>query len=102
MNELMESYNVSLRTCYRYIKRGLTEFAKEMGLLGYDKKKIICEYGDEPLFLTMLNRVIKEDDAERAQEEEAEQDNINNRRLPPLYRFYCGHAFSEGGRAPRG
>ena len=102
MSELTLKYQVSLRTCYRYIKKGLAELAAEMEKLGYDKKKILCEYGDEQLFLTMLNRVIKEDDAERAQEEEAEQDNINNRRLPPLYRFYCGHAFSEGGRAPRG
>ena len=100
MGELIDRYKVSLRTCYRYIKKGLAELAANMEELGYDKKRIICEYGDEPLFLTMLNRVIKEDDAETEQNSR-EQGDVNNRRLPPLYRFCCG-AFSEGERAQQG
>lgn len=99
MNQLIERYGVSLRTCYRYIKRGLSELVKQMEELGYDKKRIFCEYGDEPLFLNMLNRVIKEDDAEI--EQKKKEGTINRRPLPPLY-LYCGNAFSEGGTAPRG
>ena len=99
MNELIDRYAVSLRTCYRYVKKGLSELALEMEALGYDKRRILCEYGDEPLFLTMLNRVIREDDAER-EKERAEKAALNTRRLPPL--FYCERAFSSDGRAPRG
>lgn len=99
MNELIDRYAVSLRTCYRYVKKGLSELALEMEALGYDKRRILCEYGDEPLFLTMLNRVIREDDAER-EKEGAEKAALNTRRLPPL--FYCERAFSSDGRAPRG
>ncbi len=99
MNQLIEKYGVSLRTCYRYIKRGLSELVKQMEELGYDKKRIFCEYGDEPLFLNMLNRVIKEDDAET--EQKKKEGTINRRPLPPLY-LYCGNAFSEVGTVPRG
>ena len=99
MNDLMAKYGVSLRTCYRHIKRGLTVFAEALAAIGFDKKRIIVEYGDEPLFLTMLNRVIKEDDAEP--ERERADREINNRPLAPLC-LYCERAFSEGGRARRG
>lgn len=101
MNELTLKYQVSLRTCYRYIKKGLAHFAAEMEKLGYDKKKIFTEYGDEPLFLAMLNRVIKEDDAEN-EEEDLGKTEINNRRLPPLCHFCYGRAFSSDGTAQRG
>ena len=98
MDELMREYHVSLRTCYRYLKRGLSDLAKELASLGYDKKRIISEYGNEPLFLTMLNRVIKEDDAENEDRERGKEINDFNRR--PL--LYCEHAFSAVGRAQRG
>ena len=101
MNELMERYHVSLRTCYRYIKKGLSEFSKGLESLGYDKKRVLCEYGNEPLFLTILNRVIKEDDWEEEKEKErADERRINSRPLP--YQFYRACAFCEGERAPRG
>ena len=99
MEELMQEFGVSLRTCYRYIKKGLADLASELEALGFDKKKIIVEYGNEPLFLSMLNRVIKEDDAETSARE-SEKGGINNRPLP--LRFYCASAFSLGGRAQRG
>ena len=100
MSELIDKYRVSLRTAYRYIKRGLAEFAGTLSELGYDKKRILMEYGNEPLFLTMLNRVIKEDDAE-TENNKSERAKINSH--PPLLcRLYCENAFCEGGRAPRG
>lgn len=99
MNELTLKYQVSLRTCYRYIKKGLAELAKEMEKLGYGKRKILSEYGDEQLFLTMLNRVIREEDAER-EKENSKKGPINNRLLPPI--FYCERAFSSGERAQQG
>jgi len=99
MGELIERYRVSLRTCYRYLKKGLGELAKELEDLGFDKKRILMEYGNEPLFMTMLNRVIKEDDSEC--EEAAKASQINSRPLPPLCSLY-GNAFSLDGRVPRG
>ena len=104
MNELMEKYGVSLRTCYRYLKRGLREFADALASQGFDKKRILCEYGNEPLFQTMLNRVIKEDDLEREKEieKQREETSINTHPLPPLCRLCRESAFSEGGRALRG
>ena len=97
MNELMEEYHVSLRTCYRYLKRGLADLAKELSALGYDKKRIIVEYGNEPLFMTMLNRVIKEDDLENEDQERGKIDNLSRRPL-----IYCERVFSAVGRAQRG
>ena len=102
MNDLTLKYQVSLRTCYRYIKKGFVELASEMEKLGFDKKKILTEYGDEPLFLAMLNRVIKEDDAENEEREAQKEGDLNSRRLPPLCRLYCERTFSADGRAQRG
>lgn len=82
MEVLTERYGVCKRTCYRYMQRGLAEFALEAERLGYDKKRFICEYGDEPLFTSMLNRVIREDDGEEAREAE-ETTSINSRRIRP-------------------
>ena len=103
MPVLMEKYDVSLRTCYRYIKRGLAELSKALQSLGFDKKRILTEYGNEPLFMTMLNRVIKEDDAENAGErgeKKMEKKEINNLPRRPL--IYYESAFSAVGRAQRG
>ena len=103
MGELTHLYGVSLRTCYRHVKRGLTILAETLLEMGFDKRRILTEYGDEPLFLTMLNRVIKEDDAERAAESERqereEKDRGISRPLPPLCHLYSERAFCEDGRA---
>ena len=101
MNELMVKYGVCMRTCYRYLVRGLSDFAREMEKLGYDKKKIMCEYGNEPLFLTMLDRVIKEDD-EEARKEEGRSREIGKPTLSVNPRHYCFCSFSSGERARRG
>ena len=83
VNAFAERYGVSLRTCYRYLKKGIAEFTSELEEMGYDKRRILTEYGDEPLFQTMLTRVIREDDAE-GREESAQKASlaINNRRTP--------------------
>ena len=99
MSELMDKYCVSLRTCYRYIKRGLSELSKALLTLGFDKKRIFMEYGNEPLFMTMLNRVIKEDDADN-DSRRGEKKSINNLPRRPL--IYYESAFSAVGRAQRG
>ena len=102
MSELTEKYGVSLRTCYRYVKRGLTLLAEALLEMGFDKRRILMEYGDEPLFLTMLNRVIKEDDAERAAEDDRSENGLKDPispPLPPLCHLYSERAFSEDVRA---
>ncbi len=99
MSELMEKYGVSLRTCYRYINRGLSELSKALLTLGFDKKRIFTEYGNEPLFMTMLNRVIKEDDADN-DNGRLEKKSLNNLPRRPL--IYYESAFSAVGRAQRG
>ena len=101
MNELMEKYGVSLRTCYRYLKRGLRAFSEALVSLGFDKRRILVEYGNEPLFLTMLNRVVREDDWEKEKEKErGGKRAINIRPLP--CQLYRDSAFCEGGRVQRG
>ena len=83
MNELMEKYGVCMRTCYRYLKKGLADFTLELERLGFDKKRILTECGDEPLFQTMLTRVIREDDVESRREAKgAQEGGINNRHTP--------------------
>ena len=89
--DLAEKYGVCMRTCYRHLKKGLVAFTEELEKLGFDKKRLICLYGNEPLFMTMLNLVIKEDDAEGREEKREEgkkgddaptekKTEINNRR----------------------
>lgn len=81
MLELMKKYGVSLRTCYRQIKKGIAAFCEQLEKLGFDKRRLIMEYGDEPLFQTMLTRVIREDDAENREEEDRSL-QLNNRHIP--------------------
>ena len=84
--EIAEKYGVCLRTCYRHLKKGIVAFTEELEKLGFDKKRIICLYGNEPLFMTMLNLVIKEDDAEgkeiegSAEKKAEKRGEINSRR----------------------
>ena len=98
MGELIRKYDISLRTAYRHIKKGLAAMANTLKEMGFSKKRILCEYGNEPLFLTMLNRVIKEDDAETAGE--GGEKELNHRHLP-ICLLGREHAFSEDGRARR-
>ena len=93
MNELMQKFGVCLRTCYRQIKKGIMLFSEELEKLGFDKKKLLTEFGDEPLFQMMLTRVIREDDAERAEKERSEQKPaINNPLRHPLPQSNSDHA----------
>ena len=62
MNELAGKYGGCLRTCYRQIKKGIAAFSEELEKLGFDKKRLLTEFGNEPLFQMMLTRVIREDD----------------------------------------
>ena len=86
MNELMERYGVCLRTCYRHIKRGIESFCCGLERLGYNKKKLLLLFGNEPLFQTMLSVVIREDDAERRNGPlpRERKSTINNRHNPLL------------------
>ena len=69
MLELMEKYGVSLRTCYRYLKRGLSDFCCGLESAGFPKQRLLLTFGNEPLFQAMLTKVIREDDAERSEQE---------------------------------
>ena len=68
VGEISKKYGVISRTCYRYIKRGIVAFTQKLEELGFDKKRLLTEFGNEPLFQTMLTRVIKEDDEENGAE----------------------------------
>ena len=97
---LIEKYGVSMRTCYRYCKKGIAAFTAELEKLGFDKKKLLLTFGDEPLFQNMLTKVIREDDSERegeppARESEAEGD-VNRRRSHPLGSTYPVHSGDRG------
>lgn len=84
MNDIMEKYGVSMRTCYRHLKKGLISFTHGLEKFGYDKTRLLFLFGNEPLFQTMLARVIREDDAENRSEGAAagKGEKINNRRNP--------------------
>lgn len=53
---------IPLRTVYRRLQTGISALAAVLEKMGYDKKHILKEFGDEPLFSAMLKRVIDEDD----------------------------------------
>jgi len=62
--ELMKRFGVCLRTCYRYVRKGIADFTNELEKMGFDKKKLLMTFGDEPLFQNMLTKVIRWDDAD--------------------------------------
>ena len=62
MSDMKNGAGLSLRTLYRRMDRALEEFASALERIGFDKKRILIEFGNEPLFAVSLNRVIKEDD----------------------------------------
>ena len=83
--EMIKKYGVCLRTCYRYLKKGLKEFTDILEKMGFDKKRMLLTFGDEPLFQGMLTRVIREDDREECEGRESaerEEKEINSRRNP--------------------
>ena len=92
-SEIMARYGVCLRTCYRYFKRGIAEFTVQLEKMGYDKRKVLMEFGDEPLFQNALSKVIREDDNEgRAVAPlDLEEKSINNRRRTPLHPGSSAH-----------
>lgn len=53
---------IPLRTVYRRLETGLRIFTRRLEEMGFDKKRLLKECGNEPLFLSMLKRVIDEDD----------------------------------------
>ncbi|MCR4725831.1 MAG: hypothetical protein K5753_01265 [Clostridia bacterium] len=68
-SDLMKKLGISLRTLYRRFDRALEEFACALDRFGFDQKRILREFGNEPLFSVSLNRVIKEDDEAREMRE---------------------------------
>lgn len=84
--ELMRKYGVSVRTCYRYVRRGIRDFTIGLEKMGFDKKKLLLEFGNEPLFQNMLAKVIRQDDAESggtpAAPVEAQVSDVNRRTSP--------------------
>jgi len=60
--EIASQKDTSLRTCYRQLQRGLEAFTSALERMGFDKKCLLKEFGNEPLFSSMLKRVIDEDD----------------------------------------
>ncbi len=62
MSDLVRERDVSLRTLYRQLAKGLEDFTFALERGGFDKKRLIREFGNEPLFLSALNRAIREDD----------------------------------------
>lgn len=104
--ELMKRYGVCLRTCYRYVKKGIAEFTDELEKMGFDKKKLLITFGDEPLFQNMLTKVIRWDDAEGGESPAPAADAVGDeviRRRSPLhpdstYLARCG-GLCRGGRA---
>ena len=85
--DLMKKYGVCLRTCYRYVRKGIVEFTDELEKMGFDKLKLLTSFGDEPLFQTMLTKVIRWDDQEGGESPAApaavgESETINRRRSP--------------------
>lgn len=101
VGEITKKYGVLPRTCYRYIKKGIVAFTQNLEELGFDKKRLIIEFGNEPLFQTMLTRVIKEDDEESTQSgaEERSKQKVRAKRpqINPLWQAFCGDR-----TAPRG
>lgn len=87
MFDIMNKYGVCVRTCYRYIKKGLAELAALLEEVGADKRKIIVECGNESLFSMMLGKAIEEDDEEALSEKEGER--LPNRR--PAKRLNTHH-----------
>ena len=92
MSEVMNKYGVSLRTCYRYVKRGLAALTSLLEKHGVDKRRILTECGDESLFSMMLNKVIEEDDEEKSlsdrqdgRVEKGHGQSINNRHSNRLH-----------------
>ena len=90
--ECMKKYGVSLRTFYRYVKKGIADFTVELEKMGFEKKKILCEFGNEPLFQTTLTKVIREDDREEGGTASTPTpialQGINSRRTPLLHGGY--------------
>ena len=83
--EIAKERDLSLRTCYRRIGVGLTIFTGELEKMGFGKKRLLKEFGNEPLFSSMLNRVIAEDDETKtraAKEAHFEALSRNNRHNP--------------------
>ena len=54
--------NISVRTCYRQLQRGLKEFTLSLAKMGFEKKRLLKEFGNEPLFSSMLKKVIEEEE----------------------------------------
>ena len=86
--ELMRKYGVCLRTCYRYMRRGIADFTAALEKLGFDKKRLLLTFGNEPMFQNMLAKVIRADDMEAgalslpAEEEGAERKEVNRHSSP--------------------
>lgn len=104
--ELMQRYGVCLRTYYRYVRKGIMDFTDELEKMGFDRKKLLMTFGDEPLFQNMLTRVIRWDDAEGgaspASATDAMEEEIIRRRSPlhpdSTYPAGCG-GLGRGDRA---
>ena len=97
-------HGIPLRTAYRRLEKELCSFTKALNVKGFDKKRLLKEFGNEPLFLSMLNRVIREDDESSRVRKELRKRNAevfnevslrNNRRTHP-HRDVSDGVFREG------
>ena len=94
--------DIPLRTVYRHLSAEIVTLAGIFEGMGFDKKRILKEFGNEPLFTSMLKRVIEEDDESARIKDLAKRTNIrpfgevsfrNNRRnRPPRNNDDCASA----------
>ena len=68
--------DIPLRTVYLRLKQGIATLAVVLEKMGFDKKRILKEFGNEPLFSSMLKRVIEEDDEAQRVKEAVKKTNI--------------------------
>ena len=68
--------HIPLRTVYHQLQTGLSRLTESLEKMGFDKKRILKEFGNEPLFTSMLKRVIAEDDEILRIREAAKKTNL--------------------------
>ena len=98
-NELTKHMGISLRTLYRRLDRALEDFTVALERIGFNKKKTITEFGNEPLFSVSLNRVIKEDDEAKEMREKMKSIKGDPFEKKFMARVVTYRAVSEGGYA---
>ena len=73
---IAEERGVPLRTVYHHLQKAVATLTAALEGMGFDKRRILKEFGNEPLFSSMLKRVIEEDDEAERIRELAKRTNI--------------------------